>query len=256
MSHALPCLTATNVGWWWLLSTREHACSAEAKKRGLKATGKKDQLLTRMLIWVRDEIADSVVGQQESSKTTSEEEEEELTPTESKDKKQEAAKEKKEKDVHAEVDANDVEKVDVVGINSNDNEVCHSDPNAKKGTDIIELTDGSDESSYSDDDEGASDDDESSSDELEICSKASMKSMKQQMLPESGSSNSDTNNLHAALKKYFGHTAFRPGQEWAITRTLSGKKSLLVAPTGQGKSLCYALPAALLPGLCIVVSPL
>ncbi|GMH66345.1 hypothetical protein TL16_g04408, partial [Triparma laevis f. inornata] len=52
------------------------------------------------------------------------------------------------------------------------------------------------------------------------------------------------------------HSDFRPGQAWAINRVLGRQRSLLVAATGGGKSLCYALPSALLPGVTIVVSPL
>lgn len=59
-----------------------------------------------------------------------------------------------------------------------------------------------------------------------------------------------------ALTQVFGHTAFREGQEWAINRCLQGMSSLLVLSTGAGKSLTYQLPALLLPGITIVVSPL
>ena len=62
--------------------------------------------------------------------------------------------------------------------------------------------------------------------------------------------------LRNKLLDLFGFTSFRSGQEWAIHRCLSFKRTLLVAPTGMGKSLCYALPAAMMDGLCIVVSPL
>jgi hypothetical protein len=62
--------------------------------------------------------------------------------------------------------------------------------------------------------------------------------------------------LYSTLKKLFGYTEFRDGQEWAIHRCLNHQRSLLVAPTGFGKSLCYALPAAMMDGVCIVVSPL
>ena len=62
--------------------------------------------------------------------------------------------------------------------------------------------------------------------------------------------------VYKILREYFGHRQFRAGQEWAIDRTISGKNSLLVMPTGAGKSLCYMMPAASLPGLTIVVSPL
>ena len=59
-----------------------------------------------------------------------------------------------------------------------------------------------------------------------------------------------------ALKQYFGFEQFRPGQESVIQRTLQGQNSLLVMPTGSGKSLVYQLPALLLPGITLVISPL
>lgn len=59
-----------------------------------------------------------------------------------------------------------------------------------------------------------------------------------------------------ALNIFYGYSAFREGQEWAINRVLRGQSSLLVMPTGLGKSLCYSLPSLLLPGITIVISPL
>jgi ATP-dependent DNA helicase RecQ len=61
--------------------------------------------------------------------------------------------------------------------------------------------------------------------------------------------------IDAALAR-FGHPGFRPGQREAIEALLSSGRLLLVAPTGGGKSLCYQLPACLLPGTTLVVSPL
>lgn len=60
----------------------------------------------------------------------------------------------------------------------------------------------------------------------------------------------------AALASLFGYHAFRPHQEDIVRATLAGRDSFTVMPTGGGKSLCYQLPAHLLPGVCVVVSPL
>src|SRR5690606_421552 len=62
-------------------------------------------------------------------------------------------------------------------------------------------------------------------------------------------------DLQAGLA-IFGHEQFRPGQREAIEILLSTGRMLLVAPTGGGKSLTYQLPAALLPGTTLVISPL
>ena len=58
------------------------------------------------------------------------------------------------------------------------------------------------------------------------------------------------------LQKYWGWPDFRPGQKEAIEASLSGKNTLVVLPTGGGKSLCFQLTALLQDGICIVVSPL
>ena len=58
------------------------------------------------------------------------------------------------------------------------------------------------------------------------------------------------------LKVTFGFDSFRKGQDEVISRILSGQSAAAIFPTGAGKSLCYQLPAILLPGLTIVVSPL
>ena len=58
------------------------------------------------------------------------------------------------------------------------------------------------------------------------------------------------------LKQYFGHTSFRKGQEELIDALLSGRDVLGVMPTGAGKSICYQLPAMMLPGMTLVISPL
>ena len=63
-------------------------------------------------------------------------------------------------------------------------------------------------------------------------------------------------NPHSILKKVFGYDSFRPGQEDIVRRLLDGQDVLAVMPTGAGKSICYQVPALLLPGITIVVSPL
>ena len=60
----------------------------------------------------------------------------------------------------------------------------------------------------------------------------------------------------AGLKKWFHHDSFRKGQAVAIREVLDGKDVVVIMPTGSGKSLCYQLPATLLPGTTLVISPL
>ena len=63
-------------------------------------------------------------------------------------------------------------------------------------------------------------------------------------------------NARDLLRSAFGYESFRPGQEAAVSAILSGRDTVVVLPTGGGKSLCFQVPALLMPGLTVVVSPL
>ena len=66
----------------------------------------------------------------------------------------------------------------------------------------------------------------------------------------------DTQRIYTTLKQVFGYDEFRPGQEELVTALLDGRDALGVMPTGAGKSLCFQLPALLMEGATVVVSPL
>ena len=63
-------------------------------------------------------------------------------------------------------------------------------------------------------------------------------------------------DMYEVLKRYFGYDGFRNGQEDLIGAILSGRDVLGIMPTGAGKSICYQIPALLLPGITVVISPL
>ncbi|MES2505279.1 MAG: DEAD/DEAH box helicase, partial [Verrucomicrobiota bacterium] len=63
-------------------------------------------------------------------------------------------------------------------------------------------------------------------------------------------------DLTATLRQHFGHAAFRPGQEAVMQALLAGRSALALFPTSAGKSLCYQLPALLMDGVTLVISPL
>ena len=65
-----------------------------------------------------------------------------------------------------------------------------------------------------------------------------------------------TQNLNAELRKYFGFESFKGNQEAIIQNVLAGKDTFVIMPTGGGKSLCYQLPAMMVEGTAIVISPL
>ena len=66
----------------------------------------------------------------------------------------------------------------------------------------------------------------------------------------------DESKLQSILRTHWGYNDFRPLQREAISAVLAGRDSVVVLPTGGGKSLCYQAPAVLMPGMAVVVSPL
>src|SRR5688500_17841392 len=66
----------------------------------------------------------------------------------------------------------------------------------------------------------------------------------------------DAARLSEVLEKYWGYTSFRPLQREAMEAILANRDSVVVLPTGGGKSLCFQAPALVNPGLAVVVSPL
>ncbi|HWF48878.1 MAG TPA: DEAD/DEAH box helicase, partial [Bryobacteraceae bacterium] len=65
-----------------------------------------------------------------------------------------------------------------------------------------------------------------------------------------------TDSVAETLERHWGYKAFRPLQERAVRGILDGRDCAVVMPTGGGKSLCYQLPAVILGGTAIVISPL
>lgn len=207
-----------------------------ANRRKLDPSGKKQQLLLRLSLWVRDELA-SV-----APKTN----------------------DKNDDDAEQVVDAKDDDllvsyNVDVSGlepsVDDDDGSSCSSSSSSDDELEIFHSAPGKTQKDFND-----------QSNESNTSRDASCQSTKPPLLKMTNSSSSfdseadeeatPASKIQATLTSLFGYTELRDGQEWAIQRCLQKEKSLLVAPTGFGKSMCYVIPAALMDGVCIVVSPL
>lgn len=197
----------------------------EAKRRGLMHTGKRKQLLMRLSLWVRDEVVKTGNGEFEA----------EIVVEEKGDLQQTA----NENDSDSDPDGDDD-----CSVSSEELELCDAIvPNGEIST----LNSSSmEENGCNDDDDG---DEEGYDERCDL-----YESLMERKTPPNDPTKPST--LQDQLQELFGHEKFRDGQEWTVTRCLEKKRTLLVAPTGFGKSLCYALPAALMDGLCVVVSPL
>ncbi|MCB1088132.1 MAG: ATP-dependent DNA helicase RecQ, partial [Verrucomicrobiae bacterium] len=80
--------------------------------------------------------------------------------------------------------------------------------------------------------------------------------MPAETIPDSPTVPPSTRDPRAALERHFGFGEFKEGQERVVSALVSGRDALVVMPTGGGKSLCYQLPALVMDGVTIVVSPL
>lgn len=216
-----------------------------AAARGLATHGKRHQLWTRIALYVRDEIAAGMVGLDSHDDVEKEEDDDE-----DEKKSQEAASNNHqvvEYDDDDDDDENDDDDLELTGVPLKRGSISalaiatkHHDQNNVELE--CKMTGDSDASSRDNDDE-------ESDEELEIIEPVAPNDSKTNRLVDCP--------LRARLRSLFGHDDFRPGQEWTIRRCLEGQRTLLVAPTGLGKSLCYALPAAMQPdGVALVVSPL
>lgn len=185
----------------------------------LLKTGKKAELLARLAIWARDEIAKGTEAWEETKRVPANAKIDEM----------------------AGMEASDC---------SDEKDVDNDDKSVQEACSEI-MAD-----IYEEEEDNCS---SSSEDELEFTDYTNMEhepDSEDSSKRLSSTVNEGNCRLLSSLQSLFGFNSFREGQEWAIRRCLDQKRSCFVAPTGFGKSLCYTLPATLMDGVCIVVSPL
>jgi hypothetical protein len=219
-------------------------CEA-AKRRNLDTSGKRQQLLVRLSIWVRDELA-TVAPEEEKGKEdkTQDKFDCENAPDEA---------------VPLRTEGLEARVVDYIAESDDDSgKASASDDDVEEEEEeeleIVDALTGNARTNTAQNlpDSRASRDAQHSDHDIEVDSVADEDELHMDTTRES----KPANIMHSTLKTLFGYSELREGQEWAIRRCMEKKKTLLVAPTGFGKSMCYVIPAFLLDGVCIVVSPL
>lgn len=211
------------------------------KRRNLDSTGKKQQLLFRLSVWVRDELASVAPKEAESDEDTTD-----------------APKADETVNNATLVDSTTLDISGLEADNDDENGDSDSDSNCTSSDDELEFFGSAPEkvdvstrplANVAEKGERQKEDEERDAPFSETKSVHSENS-------EEDAEVTPRNSIQAALFSLFGYKHIKKGQEWAIKRCLQKQKSLLVAPTGFGKSMCYVLPAHLMDGVCIVVSPL
>ena len=214
-----------------------------AKRRKLDSTGKKQQLLFRLSVWVRDELASVAPKDADTDK---------FEVIDTKRAKRADAKETGNNSDSLLLDSGgvDVSGLETDNVPESDEGDIHSDCSSSE--DELEFFGAAPTKTSKTDGTTAKAKDYGREEEEEEDAFSETDSIQS----ESPEVDIPLNPIEATLFKLFGYRHLKKGQEWAINRCLEKKKSLLVAPTGFGKSMCYVLPAHLMDGICIVVSPL